>query len=288
VSVIDDDLGWHGCMWSLDHSQVVFGNSVAGSGVPQDHRRLCVGEWGYEHYHMLPTGVGCAEVEHLDTITELQRCSSYALAEYSQASLEEHALGAQGCWYFEATGRVVFSPSGASGAAFADYRSICLGIYQIYPEAYTVAARGATCADISLTALSDRKICLSYALAVGLNFSDTDQVGLYGCMYFEPVGQVVFGSAALVGQPPRFSDYRSVCEGSTTTTTGTTLSSTSSTSTEVMALTVELPEVKTAGAWQMTVVLLFISGGLGSLAVLAGCMMPKPTRGPVRSLPSAV
>jgi hypothetical protein len=283
VTVIDDDLGWYGCMWSLDHSQAVFGASSTRSDVAPDHRRLCVGEWGYENYHMLNAGVSCAEVDHLDTITELETCSSYALLDHGQASPDEHDLGVQGCWYFEGTQRVVFSPSGVvSNKTFTDYRNICLGVYQIYPEDYTVAAQGTTCADISLTTLSDRKICMLYASALGLNFSDSDQRGLYGCMYFEPVGQMVFSSATVGGQ---FSDYRSVCEGSTTTTT--TGTSTSSAINADEAALAE-PSAKTAGTWQLAVVVLGMLGGIGIVIVLIGCMVPRLTRGQGESPPIAV
>lgn len=291
VTVIDDDLGWYGCMWSLDHSQAVLGASSTRSDVAPDHRRLCVGEWGYENYHVLNAGVSCTEVDHLDTITELETCSSYALLEHGQASPDEFDLGVQGCWYFEGTQRVIFSQSSVvSNRTFTDYRNICLGVYQVYPEDYTIAAQGTTCADISLTTLSDRKICMLYASALGINFSDSDQVGLYGCMYFEPVGQVVFSSAAVGGQ---LSDYRSVCEGSTTTTTTdtttTTLSSTSSSAITADVAAVE-PSAKTAGTWQMAVVVLVILGGLGIVIVLIGCMVPKftRTRGPEGSPPTAV
>ncbi|CAK0873746.1 unnamed protein product, partial [Prorocentrum cordatum] len=229
-----------------------------------------------DHYHALPAGVPCSQVDHLDTITELELCTRYALQEHGQASPDEQDLGAQGCWYFERTQRVIFSQSGVSDASFTDYRSICLGVYHIYPEAYTVAPQGTTCADISLTTLSDGKICRSYANALGLNFSVSDQMGLYGCMYLGPVMQVVFSSSAVSGQHPEFSDYRSVCEGSTTTTTGTTLSSSSSTTLSTyVAPTAEQIATKAAGTWQTAVIVLIVLGGIGFLVMMIGCMVQR-------------
>lgn len=78
---------------------------------------------------------------------------------------------------------------------------------------------------MSLQDITSEAQCFAYAEAMGLQSSSLHEsagfIPIYGCMYFAPSPRVVFSLGGPRTLSQALQDYRSICDGTTTTSTST-------------------------------------------------------------------